>query len=62
MNGPMKVAWGLIGFVIVLGLVLWVVTGHAVFAVFVVLGLVTGVGAWFTGRSESKSATKKEFP
>ena len=60
MNGPMKIAWGLIAFVVVLGLVLWLVTGRAVFAVFVVLGAVTALGAWLTGRSEQKS--KKEIP
>jgi dolichol kinase len=56
----MKIAWGLIGFVVVLGLVLWLVSGKPVFAVFVVLGAVTAVGAWLTGRSEQKS--KKEIP
>jgi dolichol kinase len=59
-SGPLKVAWGLVGFVIVLGLVLWVITGRPVFAVFVVLGVVTGVGAWVTGRAERQS--KKEIP
>jgi dolichol kinase len=58
-NGPMKIAWGLIGFVVVIGLVLWLVTGRPVFAVFVVLGAVTAVGAWLTGRSEHNS---KEIP
>jgi dolichol kinase len=56
-NGAMKAAWVLTGFVIVAGLVLWIVTGKAVFAVFLVLGLLTGVGAWVTGRS-----IKKETP
>ena len=44
MNGAMKAAWVLTAFVIVAGLVLWIVTGKAVFAVFLVLGLLTGVG------------------
>ena len=57
MTGPLKAAWVLTAFVVVAGLVLWLVTGEAVFAVFIVLGLVTGVGAWVTGR-----ATKKETP
>jgi dolichol kinase len=56
-NGAMKAAWVLTAFVIVAGLVLWIVTGKAVFAVFLVLGLLTGVGAWVTGRS-----IKKETP
>jgi dolichol kinase len=54
MNGPMKAAWVLTAFVVVAGLVLWIVTGKAVFAVFLVLGLLTGVGAWVTGRSIKK--------
>jgi dolichol kinase len=56
-NGPLKAAWVLTAFVIVAGLVLWILTGKAVFAVFLVLGLLTGVGAWLTGRS-----LKKETP
>ena len=54
MNGPMKAAWVLTAFVVVAGLVLWIVTGKAVFAVFLVLGLLTGLGAWATGRSIKK--------
>jgi dolichol kinase len=54
MNGAMKAAWVLTAFVVVAGLVLWIVTGKAVFAVFLVLGLLTGVGAWATGRSIKK--------
>ena len=57
MNGAMKAAWVLTAFVVVAGLVLWIVTGKAVFAVFLVLGVLTGVGAWVTGRS-----IKKETP
>jgi uncharacterized membrane protein len=59
-SGALKAAWALTAFVIVVGVVLWLVTGHAVFAVFIVLGLFTAVGAWFTGRSEN--ASKKEIP
>ena len=51
MNGAMKAAWALTAFVVVAGVVLWLVTGRAVFAVFLVLGLLTGVGAWLTGRA-----------
>ncbi len=50
MTGALKAAWGLTAFVVLAGLVLWLVTGRAVFAVFIVLGLLTGVGAWLTGR------------
>jgi dolichol kinase len=53
-NGPLKAAWALTAFVVVAGLVLWIVTGKAVFAVFLVLGLLTGAGAWVTGRSVKK--------
>ncbi|GAB3313117.1 hypothetical protein GCM10027451_26800 [Geodermatophilus aquaeductus] len=51
MTGPLKAAWGLTAFVVLAGLVLWLVTGEAVFAVFIVLGVLTGIGAWVTGRS-----------
>ena len=57
MTGPLKAAWVLTAFVVVAGLVLWLVTGEVVFAVFIVLGVLTGVGAWVTGRS-----LKKETP
>jgi hypothetical protein len=50
-NGPLKAAWALTAFVIVVGAVLWLVTGRAVFAVFIVLGVLTALGAWFSGRS-----------
>ena len=40
MNAPLKVAWGLTAFVIVVGVVLWLATGRAVFAVFIVSALV----------------------
>jgi hypothetical protein len=56
-NGPLKAAWALTVFVIVAGVVLWIVTGKAAFAVFLVLGLLTGAGAWFTGRSLPKEDT-----
>ena len=57
MNGPLKAAWGLTAFVIVAGIVGWIVTGRPVFAVFVVLGLLTGLGAVLTGRAASKEDT-----
>jgi len=49
-NGPLKATLGLAVFVVVVGAVLWATTGRGYFAVFVVLGLVTGLGAWFTAR------------
>jgi dolichol kinase len=51
MSGALKAAWGLTAFVVLAGLVLWLVTGRAVFAVFIVLGVLTGIGAWLTGRT-----------
>ena len=51
MNGALKAAWALTAFVVLAGLVLWLVTGEAAFAVFIVLGVLTGLGAWVTGRS-----------
>ena len=62
MSGAIKAAWGLTVFVVLAGLVLWLVTGRAVFAVFLVLGVLTGVGAWLTGRSESRNASPTESP
>ncbi|MGY1769774.1 hypothetical protein [Blastococcus sp. SYSU D00813] len=57
MNGPLKAAWALTAFVVLAGAVLWIVSGKAVFAVFIVLGLLTGAGAWVTGRSLPKGDT-----
>ncbi len=54
MTGALKAAWALTAFVVVAGIVGWVVTGRPVFAVFVVLGLLTGLGAVLTGRTASK--------
>jgi hypothetical protein len=50
-NGPLRASVALAAFVVAVGAVLWATTGRAYFAVFIVLGLVTGVGAWRTGRS-----------
>jgi hypothetical protein len=52
-NGALKAAWALTAFVVVVGLVGWILSGEAFFAVFIVLGLVTAVGAWLSGRSTS---------
>ena len=56
MSGALKLAWGLTAFVVAAGVVLWVVTGKAVFVAFIVLGVVTAVGAVVTGRAERKAA------
>ena len=54
MNGPLKAAWGLTAFVVLAGLVGWIATGEVFFAVFIVLGVLTAVGAVLTGRSVRK--------
>lgn len=59
MSGALKAAWGLTAFVIVTGAAGWLITGRAVFAVFIALGVLTAVGALLTGRSE-RAATKEE--
>jgi hypothetical protein len=61
MNGALKAAWGLTAFVVLAGILGWVLTGRAVFAVFLVLGLLTAVGAVVTGRS-AKDGAPKEGP
>ncbi len=64
MSGALKAAWGLTAFVVIAGVVGWIATGRAVFAVFIVLGvltaagaLLTGLGAVLTGRTESRKDT-----
>ena len=54
MSGALKAAWALTAFVVVAGIVGWLATGRPVFAVFVVLGLLTGLGAVLSGRTASK--------
>ena len=54
MNGALKAAWALTAFVVLAGIVLWIVTGRPVFAVFIVLGVLTGIGALVTGRSRAR--------
>jgi dolichol kinase len=56
MSGALKAAWGLTTFVIVAGIVGWIVTGRPVFAVFLVLGVLTAAGAVITGRAERTAA------
>ena len=62
MNGALKAAWVLTAFVILAGVVLWLVTGRPVFAVFIVLGVLTGIGALVTGRSALERPAPKEGP
>ena len=62
MNGALKAAWGLTAFVILAGVVGWIVTGRAVFAVFLVLGVLTAVGAVVTGRNASDTGNPKKGP
>ncbi len=62
MNGALKAAWGLTAFVVVLGIVLWLVTGKAVFVVFIVLGVLTAVGAVVTGRAGQQPGTHRTLP
>jgi hypothetical protein len=45
MTGPLKAAWALTVFVVVVGIIGWAVSGRAVFAVFIVLGVLTGGAA-----------------
>ena len=54
MNGALKAAWALTAFVIVGGVVLWIVYDRPIFAVFIVLGVLTGIGALVTGRTAPK--------
>ncbi len=62
MNGALKAAWGLTAFVVVLGIVLWLVTGKVVFVVFIVLGVLTAVGAVVTGRAGRQPGTSQTLP
>ena len=51
MSAPLKAAWALTAFVVLVGIVGAIVTGEVFFVVFIVLGLLTAVGAWVSGRS-----------
>jgi hypothetical protein len=60
-NGALKAAWALTALVAIAGVVLWLLTGKAVFAVFLVLAVLTAAGAWLTGRSlPSETSVPKE--
>ena len=45
MNSARTAAWGLTLFVLLVGIIGWATTGEPFFAVFIVLGAVTAVGA-----------------
>jgi ABC-type bacteriocin/lantibiotic exporter with double-glycine peptidase domain len=62
MSGALKAAWGLTAFVVVAGVVLWLVTGKVVFIVFIALGVLTAIGAVVTGRAEARSKTPPAAP
>jgi hypothetical protein len=58
-NGALKAAWALTAFVIVAGIVGWIASGRAVFAVFILLGVLTAVGAAFALRSPEPPSSKE---
>ena len=60
MNGPLKAAWALTVFVIVAGIVGWLATGRAVFAVFLILGVLTGTAAVLVFRTAPPSPSSPE--
>jgi hypothetical protein len=53
-NGALKAAWVLTAFVVLAGLGFWIGTGRPVFALFIVLGVLTGIGAVLSGRTGPK--------
>jgi hypothetical protein len=57
MNGALKAAWALTLFVIVVGIVGWVVTGSSLFAIFVILGVLTGTAAVLVFRTTPPSSS-----
>ena len=56
MSGALKAAWALTVFVIVVGIVGWALSGQAVFAVFIALGVLTGAAAAFAFRTTPSSS------
>jgi dolichol kinase len=56
----LKAAWGLTAFVVVAGILGWVLSGRPVFAVFIVLGVLTAIGAVVTGRAEARDTQRKK--
>jgi hypothetical protein len=62
MNGALKAAWALTAFVVLAGVVGWIATGRAVFAVFIVLGVLTAGGGVLAGRTAPQNPASKEGP
>ncbi|MPQ97339.1 hypothetical protein GB931_05250 [Modestobacter sp. I12A-02628] len=60
MNGALKAAWALTAFVVLVGAIGWATTGRAVFSVFLVLGILTAVGAALMLRSVPPASTRPE--
>ncbi|MCZ2829526.1 hypothetical protein O2W14_11845 [Modestobacter sp. VKM Ac-2986] len=60
MTGPLKAAWALVLFVVVVGIVGWATSGRAVFAVFIVLGVLTGGAALVAFRSTPSGPSSAE--
>ena len=60
MNGALKAAWGLTLFVIIVGVIGWATTGRAVFAVFLILGVLTGTAAVLVFRTTPPSPSSPE--
>ncbi|KQS73244.1 hypothetical protein [Modestobacter sp. Leaf380] len=60
MSTALKAAWGLTAFVVLAGILGWALSGRPVFAVFIVLGVLTAVGAVVTGRAETREAARKQ--
>jgi hypothetical protein len=58
-NGVLKAAWALTAFVVLAGIVGWIATGQAVFAVFLVGGLGTALATFMIGRG---ARPKEETP
>ncbi|MBB3678488.1 hypothetical protein [Modestobacter versicolor] len=51
MNGALKAAWALTVFVVLAGIIGWATSGRPVFAVFIALGVLTGLAALFAFRT-----------
>ena len=60
MNGALKAAWGLTLFVIIVGVIGWATTGRAAFAVFLILGVLTGTAAVLVFRTTPPSPSSPE--
>jgi hypothetical protein len=62
MSGALKAAWALTLFVIVVGIVGWVATGSSLFAIFVILGVLTGTAAVLVFRTAPPSSSSSGEP